>query len=105
MMGRQFLFRRLLHLALLGPRLFPLLACAWSNNEHSYFADSIVDTCDGGVRVSESELLQARAKCFSEWAIKAGEQVDYAVYFWALTKECLEDAATLDAVQVEIVPL
>jgi hypothetical protein len=102
---RQLLFHRLqrvrvLHLALLGPRSFPLLVCAWSNNERSYFADSIVNTCDGGVRVSESELLRARAKCFSEWAIKA-EQADYAEYLSALAKECLEDAATLDAMQVE----
>jgi hypothetical protein len=103
MMGRRLLFHRLkrvrvLHLALL-PRSFPLLAWAWSNNQRSYFADSIVDTCDGSVWVSESELLRARAKCLLEWAIKAGEQTDYAEYLKALAKECLEDAATLDAMQ------
>ena len=53
----------------------------------------------GGVGVSESELLRARAKCFLEWAIKAGEQADYAEYLRALAKECLEDAASLDAIQ------
>ena len=51
----------------------------------------------GGVGVSESEILRARAKCFLEWAIKAGQQADYAEYLRALAKECLEDAATLDA--------
>jgi len=53
----------------------------------------------GGVGVSESELLRAHAKCFLEWATKAGEQADYAEYLRALAKECLEDAATLDAMQ------
>ena len=52
-----------------------------------------------GVEVSESELLRARAECLLEWAIKAGEQADYAEYLRALAKECLEDAATLDAMQ------
>jgi hypothetical protein len=53
----------------------------------------------GGVGVSESELLRARAKCFLEWAIKAGKQAVYAQYLRALAKECLEDAAALDGMQ------
>jgi hypothetical protein len=60
----------------------------------------------GGVGVSESELLRARAECFLEWAIKAGERADYAEYLRALAKECLEDAATLDSMQrSKIVPI
>lgn len=53
----------------------------------------------GGVGVSEAELLRARAKCFLEWAIQAGKQADYAEYLKALARECLEDAAALDAMQ------
>jgi hypothetical protein len=53
----------------------------------------------GGVGMSEAELLRARAKCFLEWAIQAGEPADFAEYLKALARECLEDAAALDAMQ------
>jgi hypothetical protein len=49
--------------------------------------------------MSESELLRARAKCFVAWAAEARELRDWnaAQYLTALARECLDDAAAVDA--------
>jgi hypothetical protein len=54
---------------------------------------------DGFFSMSDAELLQARAKCFLAWALETREQGDCkaAEYLTALARECLDDAAALDA--------
>jgi hypothetical protein len=49
--------------------------------------------------MSDAELLRARAKCFLAWALETREQGDRnaAEYLTALARECLDDAAALDA--------
>lgn len=54
--------------------------------------------------LSEAEILRARARCYLDWAITAREHADLdaAAYLTALAKECLEDAAALDAAEGKI---
>lgn len=88
-------------LAFFVPRLFPVLAQPKSDNRRSDLVDCSSDGGSRGVGVSEADLLRARAKRFQAWAIKASEEThsDYAEYLTALARECLGDAAALDAMQ------
>jgi hypothetical protein len=49
--------------------------------------------------MSDAELLRARAECFLAWALETREHGDRkaAEYLRALARECLDDAAALDA--------